>query len=91
MESNGTTGGTVSIWVNAHSIRVYHQSGYFDYPKIMVAYFTPATGWTVINKLLWRVIALQQNEEIQAAMLQLFSTQQQDCIIGKFGIAYSKN
>ena len=91
MPSNGTTAGTVTILVDAHWIQVYHSSGYFDYPTILVAHFTIAMGWQIENKVLWATIVGQQSKQIDNAVDAIYAIMPHTRIIGFYGLQYSKN
>lgn len=91
MITNGTTAGTVTIDTDATGIKVWHSSGKFNYPTILVAMYSAAFGWQIENRLLWNAIVTQQSIQIQAAQLRYATYLQNSLIIGSLQIAHSKN
>ncbi len=89
--SNGTTAGTVTIDTDATGITIWHSSGNFDYPTILVAKYNAAFGWMIENKVLWNAIATQQSIQVQAAQLRYLTYLRSSLIIGSLQIAHSKN
>ena len=88
---NGTTAGTVTIDTDATGIKVWHSSGAFDYPTLLVATYNAAFGWRIENRLLWNAIVTQQSIQVQAAQLRYATYLRNSLIIGSLQIAHSKN